>query len=89
MLGPPCSASTGGPSACVAPPPDLKNRQKSSFLRLMCLVRNTVNGHTPAVPPEEMVTMSACPTGGDHDWILGDDRKFQCAKCGAQSARRF
>ena len=61
-----------------------------SFPGPVWLVGNTMSDAPPKPPClEEMVSMSTCPTGGDHDWILGDDRKFQCAKCGAQSARRL
>ncbi|PRY00976.1 hypothetical protein CLV72_102609 [Allonocardiopsis opalescens] len=32
--------------------------------------------------------MSACPQGGQHDWVYDAyHRKYTCAKCGAQSAR--
>ena len=68
----------------------MRKSQTFSFPGLVCLVGNTMTDTHPRSPlSEELVSMSACPTGGDHDWILGDDRKFQCAKCGAQSARRF
>jgi len=67
----------------------MKSGANSLILGTDVVRENYSERHAPPKPLEEMVSMSACPTGGDHDWILGDDRKFQCAKCGAQSARRF
>jgi hypothetical protein len=71
------------------PRPYVNTGTNFSFSGLVWFLGNRVIGTHPDSPCEEMVSMSTCPTGGDHDWILGDDRKFQCAKCGAQSARRF
>jgi hypothetical protein len=32
--------------------------------------------------------MSACPRGGEHDWIyFPTEREFRCSKCGQRSAR--
>ena len=86
----------GGPPTCVhdalgiSGTREMRRAAIFSFPGFMWLVGLTMTD-TPPKPPclEEMVSMSTCPTGGDHDWILGDDRKFQCAKCGAQSARRL